>query len=339
MANVGQAVGPAIEHVRHGAQLDMARRAYRLDARTLRIDLLNAVKEDIRDHHSAHAGRIDTLLLVQTLLLTYALGTLQCSSQYVPQTADLCPNCFEVRYPTLIHVYVYLVAAILILPFWCILMLLSCKLKLDRWLEVSVRVLNCELRETLESDVIWDARQKAGKMPASTMEGAANVQLEGVEESIVRMGGYVADYQDSFTKAWSGECETMVRGAAILLWACVVVAVSITSGLFFMFLRNNLATHPNSAQSFMILVVLGLIAPVGYYLTRNFEIRWGTRDVFADEGFADGDVVGGNSDFLQVDGASLQKKGRGLGGWRMSTRSSALASAVLRPQASSVGVA
>mmetsp|Transcript_71492 Transcript_71492/g.149466 ORF Transcript_71492/g.149466 Transcript_71492/m.149466 type:complete len:412 (+) Transcript_71492:189-1424(+) len=259
LANFAQVADLGVSHKHQHEQMQWTRRAYRLDARTLRIDLLNAVKEDVRDHHNTHAGRIDTLLLVHTLLLTFALATLQFSDQYVPKTADKCPDCVEARYPTLVSIWVYLIAAILILPFWCILMLLWCKLQLDRWLELSVRRLNYELRQTLQSDHFNMAHTTE-----RTMVDAAASELENVEQAIARLGGFVADHQDRFAKVWSGECETMVNVTTNLLWVNAVVAVSITAGMFWMFLRNNLSSHHRVATHFVILVVAGLLAPLGY---------------------------------------------------------------------------
>eukprot|EP00435_Cladocopium_sp_Y103_P049798 s459_g15.t1 len=64
------------------------------------IDLLNAVKEDVRDHHQTYASRIDTLLVVHTLLLTFALATLQYSDQFVPVSG--CVECEENEHPWLV---------------------------------------------------------------------------------------------------------------------------------------------------------------------------------------------------------------------------------------------
>merc|ERR1719156_84025 len=103
LANLGQLGSIGVGHAYQKAQMKWAHRAYCLDSRNLRIDLLNAVKEDARDHHQTYAGRIDTLLWVHTLLLTFALGTLQYSDQFVPSSE--CVECEEV----------YSVSAILIL--------------------------------------------------------------------------------------------------------------------------------------------------------------------------------------------------------------------------------
>ncbi|CAE7503336.1 unnamed protein product [Symbiodinium pilosum] len=133
LANLGQFVEIGQGQAFQREQMQWARRAYCLDSRALRIDLLNAVKEDVRDHHQTYASRIDTLLLVHTLLLTFALATLQYSDQFVPVSG--CVECEENEHPWLVTCWVYAVSGILILPFWGIVMLIWSKLQLDHWLE------------------------------------------------------------------------------------------------------------------------------------------------------------------------------------------------------------
>ncbi|CAE7216074.1 unnamed protein product [Symbiodinium sp. KB8] len=137
LANLGQFVEIGQGQAFQREQMQWARRAYCLDSRALRIDLLNAVKEDVRDHHQTYASRIDTLLLVHTLLLTFALATLQYSDQFVPVSG--CVECEENEHPWLVTCWVrlpqlcaaygftrrrrafesrYSVSGILILPFW-----------------------------------------------------------------------------------------------------------------------------------------------------------------------------------------------------------------------------
>lgn len=262
LANLGQVaeVGQSRAHQREAMQ--WAHRAYRLDSRTLRIDLLNAVKEDVRDHYDTYAGRIDTLLLVHTLLLTFALATLQFSDEFVPQRSEDCPACVEAEHPNLVKVWVYLIAAILILPFWCILMLLYCKLKLDGWLEQSVRRLNNELRSTLSSQAFYDVTHKEKAVQEDRTFGGKD--LESVEYAIARLGAFVCDHQDHFQKVWKGECQIMINCTTTLLWVNAVVAVSITAGMFWMFLMNRLDEHRNSANHFLGLMIVGLAAPLFY---------------------------------------------------------------------------
>lgn len=306
LANFGQVAEFGVSHVHQREQMQWARRAYRLDARTLRIDLLNAVKEDVRDHHTTHAGRIDTLLLVHTLLLTFALATLQFSGQYVPQTGESCPECVEVAYPFLVAIWVYLIAAILILPFWCILMLLWCKLQLDRWLELSVRRLNFELRQTLNSGSMTLV-QGAGRggTGQQNLSDAACKELESVEQAITRLGGFVADHQDRFAQVWQGECESMVSVTTNLLWVNAVVAVTITAGMFWMFLRNDLSSFHRLANHFLILVTSGLLAPLGYLAIKALRrMPIGLRKASTDEyvsctaGESDDDP---QTDYVRVD--------------------------------------
>eukprot|EP00913_Durusdinium_trenchii_P024841 g23316.t1 len=110
LANLGQFVEIGQGQAFQREQMQWARRAYCLDSRALRIDLLNAVKEDTED----------TLLVVHTLLLTFALATLQYSDQFVPVSG--CVECEENEHPWLVTCWVYAVSGILILPFWGIVL-------------------------------------------------------------------------------------------------------------------------------------------------------------------------------------------------------------------------
>ena len=51
------------------AQVRWARRAYQLESQSVRLDVFDHVKEEIRSHHDTYMGRIDVLLLVLALLL------------------------------------------------------------------------------------------------------------------------------------------------------------------------------------------------------------------------------------------------------------------------------
>jgi len=254
-------------------QMEWAQRAYRLDTRTLRIDILNAVKEDVRDHHHSYASRIDTLLLLHTLLLTFALATLQFSGQYVPQSGKSCSYCVEVKYPVLVPIWVFLIGLILVLPFWCIMMLIWCKLRLDSWLRKSVHPLNRELRETLAGDVSYVCG-------GHSIEETAELEMECMEQAVERLHSFVEEHQDAFAEIWTGECEAMMKMTTTFLWVNAVVAVTITAGMFWMFLSNHLDT-PFVADAFVAMVGGGMLFPFVYMLfrvaTKNILTTLGLR--------------------------------------------------------------
>lgn len=268
LANIGQFAEIGQSHIYQKEQMQWARRAYGLDSRALRIDLLNSVKDDVRDHHSVHSGRIDTLLLVHTLLLTFALATLQYSDEFVPQSG--CEECAEEMHPWLVICWVYSVGAILILPFWSMVMLIWCKLQLDRWLELSLSKLNLELRISLATQPVVPQAPTDYKAEESN----GHEMLEVVEEAVARLSGFVVEHQDSFKKIWGRECRAMTNAAIVFLWVSAVVAISITAGMFWLFLENHMrGAHDSAGTHFAWLMVSGLLTPAVYLLIRPFWQR------------------------------------------------------------------
>lgn len=253
LANLGQFVEIGQGQAFQREQMQWARRAYCLDSRALRIDLLNAVKEDVRDHHQTYASRIDTLLVVHTLLLTFALATLQYSDQFVPVSG--CVECEENEHPWLVTCWVYAVSGILILPFWGIVLLIWSKLQLDHWLENSIGRLNVELRQSLSADVNVES--------LGDREGTE--LLERVEGAVTRLSSFVVEHQESFKRVWNQECRFMISAATVFLWVSCVLAILITAGMFWLFLQNHMTDqHRHAATHFALCTILGLLAPVAY---------------------------------------------------------------------------
>ncbi|CAJ1344282.1 unnamed protein product [Effrenium voratum] len=135
----------------------------------LRLDLIAALKEDIRDHYANHTAQVDTLLVVTTLLFTFGLATLQFSDPFVLKTKEECEDCVEVMNPAIAYVWIVLVASVLLFPFWSLVMALWCKIQLDRWLRGVSKTLNVELR--------WALRER------SALATAAADRARGVSEA------------------------------------------------------------------------------------------------------------------------------------------------------------
>jgi len=294
LANLGQFVEIGQGHAYQREQMAWARRAYCLDSRALRIDLMNAVKEDVRDHHQTYAGRIDTLLLVHTLLFTFSLATLQYSDEFVPQSG--CVDCVESLHPWLVIAWVYAVSAILILPFWSMVMLIWSKLQLDRWLESALGRLNLELRGSL-AVVPGDAAFAAGPAAnagAGTSAGAGMTDeqkgadlLDRVEGAVTRLSGFVVDHQESFKRIWGKECRTMISASTVFLWVSCVLAIGITAGMFWLFLQNHMeGKHKNAGTHFLVCTLCGLLAPAIYALAKGGPLKSVAEDIPA-ENFED----------------------------------------------------
>jgi len=269
LANLGQFVEIGQGQAFQREQMQWARRAYCLDSRALRIDLLNAVKEDVRDHHQTYASRIDTLLLVHTLLLTFALATLQYSDQFVPVSG--CVECEENQHPWLVTCWVYSVSGILILPFWGIVMLIWSKLQLDHWLENSIGRLNVELRLSLSADF-----SNVETANGSSQDRDGSQLLERVEGAVTRLGAFVVEHQESFKRVWNKECRFMISAATVFLWVSCILAILITSGMFWLFLQNHMeGQHRHASSHFALCTISGLLAPAGYGIW--FRLVCGSR--------------------------------------------------------------
>jgi len=282
LANLGQFVEIGQGQAFQREQMQWARRAYCLDSRALRIDLLNAVKEDVRDHHQTYASRIDTLLLVHTLLLTFALATLQYSDQFVPVSG--CVECEENEHPWLVTCWVYSVSGILILPFWGIVMLIWSKLQLDHWLETSIGRLNVELRLSLSADFSQETANGEG-----LQDRDGSQLLEKVEGAVTRLGTFVVEHQESFKRVWNKECRFMISAATVFLWVSCILAILITSGMFWLFLQNHMeGQHRHASSHFALCTLSGLLAPAVYGLWFRLVCRRpgastnGQTDIFED---------------------------------------------------------
>eukprot|EP00494_Astrolonche_serrata_P028019 UN28284 len=57
----------------HKEEMNLAKRSFALDRRSLNIDLVNTIREDLRDLCSQRYGRIDNLMVVNTLVLSFRL--------------------------------------------------------------------------------------------------------------------------------------------------------------------------------------------------------------------------------------------------------------------------
>jgi len=259
LANMGQIVEMGQSHVYQKEQISWARRAYRLDKHAMRIDLLSAAKEDIRDHYETFASRIDTMLLVHTLLFTFALATLQFSDQFVLKTKSECPHCLEVRFHWLEYIWVFLIGVMLIFPFWSMVSTVWCKLQLDNWLEKNVATLNHQFRSTLRGRSLHSA---VAPLPRSMpVEAEAD---EAEQQYIDELAQFVVLYQWEFNQLWNAECSFLIRTSTRLLWISSTVAVLLTAMTFGLWLANRPGQDMAVVGIFIAIVLGGIFVPATY---------------------------------------------------------------------------
>lgn len=244
--------------VYHRRDMSWNMRSYCLDLRSLRTDMLNNVKEEFRDQHQIYTGRIDTLLLVHTLLLTFAFATLQYSDPFLPSSEHSAY--LENLHPGVVYFWVLLVAIILVLPFWSIVMLFQARNQLELWLEDYKAELTIEQRHSLQ---------------AFTRNLKGEPDTEAAEEEVHRVANRVAELQGQLTEVWRRDCQQLIENADRFFWFSCLAAVTITAGSFAGFLRNHLSVeevlndresiHPYISVTFVSLWLGGLLGPLPFF--------------------------------------------------------------------------
>eukprot|EP00928_Gymnodinium_smaydae_P003111 TRINITY_DN11113_c0_g3_i1.p1 TRINITY_DN11113_c0_g3~~TRINITY_DN11113_c0_g3_i1.p1 ORF type:complete len:487 (+),score=81.64 TRINITY_DN11113_c0_g3_i1:165-1463(+) len=266
--NIGQVAELGQNHVHQKEQIHWTKRNYHLDAQSLRLDALDHAKEEIRSHYDTYAGRIDTLLLVLALIWPFSLNTIQFSDPFVPKAPELCEDeCVEQDHPWLIYAWVGLMGLILILPFWGILMLIRCKLKLDKWLEYSLAGLNRERREIVSSSYVTLQDSCSG----DKMQELMQKQDDETEKIVYRLVNVVLEYQEYLAKIWTAECGFLVHASTMLLWISAAMALGLTSLSMWIFLANTHGVYANASSGFGALIVSGVLAPLVYIVVGQFR--------------------------------------------------------------------
>ncbi|CAJ1370979.1 unnamed protein product [Effrenium voratum] len=254
--NVGQMVEIGQSHVHQQEQIRWARRAYQLESQSVRLDVFDHVKEEIRSHHDTYMGRIDALLLVLALVWPFGLNTIQFSDPFVPQTEMECEDCIEVQYTWLVGAWIMLLGMILILPFWGILMLIRCKLKLDRWLEYSLARLN-------------QARRGMNIAPPKEEERDEEEEHDDTKEIVCCLVNMVAECQEYLALIWTEECGWLVQTSTTLLWLSATAALMLTAESVWVFMFNKGSSHATWGNVFACLVLFALVLPAVYVLRQR----------------------------------------------------------------------
>jgi len=265
VANLGQFVEIGQGHAHQREQIRWTRRNYALDSQALKIDLLGAARDDVRGTYDTYVERLDSLLLLNALLLPFALNTLQFSDQFVPGLDCLDrpdpDSCIEMKHPWLQTLWVYLVGIDLFVPFWSILMLLHCKRKLDSWLQHTLGDLQLMRRGIMNTDIL------------ESSEWTKQVEDQLAEEQkrvVATLGGFIVDYQEIFMQLWNEECAPLVAIATLLLWASATIAITLTAFMFWIYLADRETKEGARASGdyihFGILSIIGLGIPLAYFL-------------------------------------------------------------------------
>lgn len=267
-------------HAHQREQVTWTRRGHHLDAQSLRLDALDHAKEEIRSHYDTYAGRIDTLLLTLALIWPFALALIQFSDPFVPDTELECPECVQGQWPWIIGIWVGLMGVVLILPFWGILMVIRCKIALDKWLEKCLRGLNQERRDfvivpparpspTASHAWTWTtpllrARGKTTDLPQDD---------EATDKMVNRIVNVVLQYQEDLARIWLSECGWLVHTSTMLLWMSVVAALLLTSISMWIFLANKGGAHAYYSTHFAVFIFGGGCVVPAIYIAHQKWVK------------------------------------------------------------------
>mmetsp|Transcript_30356 Transcript_30356/g.56917 ORF Transcript_30356/g.56917 Transcript_30356/m.56917 type:complete len:360 (+) Transcript_30356:123-1202(+) len=265
--NVGQVMEIAQSAVYQKEQVRWSRRAYQLESQSVRLDVFDHVKEEIRSHHDTYMGRIDALLLVLALIWPFALNAIQFSDPFIPQTEMECEDCIEVQHKSLVMIWMTLMGAILILPFWGILMLIRCKLKLDSWLEYSLARLSHARRGM---NIAPQTRPSPHSKERPESE-ADDDEHDDTKEIVCKLVNMVAECQEFLGIMWTEECGWLVHASTSLLWISAGAALLLTALSVWIFMMNKGGSHAMFGNWFALIVGLGILVPLIYVLSRPWD--------------------------------------------------------------------
>jgi hypothetical protein len=287
MSDVGGLMVVAQNYKHQQENVRWIRRNYVLDTHALRLDLLSNAKDEIRVHYDTYVGRLDTLVLVNALLLPFGLASLQFTDFFIPTTSkmgedecgedDECDQWVESRHPWMVTFWTYRVGLTLFMPAWSIVLLIRCRTKLDSWLKSSLDHLSTERRLQVQG---FCTGSQAGSfthsMVAPTESRRPDAENKASEEIhremhdvVARLGHFIVSYQDQFFRVWNNECGWMVRLSITLLFIAAVSALALTSLMFWMWVYNQ-ATSPGgdnfhgASTLFCVVIGFGLVCPVIY---------------------------------------------------------------------------
>lgn len=269
LANLGQVVRLGQSRLQQKEQVVLSQIGYQLDLQALRIDLLSAARETMQATYDSYHSRLDTLLLLNALIMPFAFNTLQFSDQFLLRSAEQCPHCLEVRHSWLTTLWVYLVGVDLVMPFWSLLLLLHCKMQLESWLQLSLNELQAARRTILGAISVTCTSPSAAATPQGPCTQSGSVNVAEHEEAIAIMRNFMVSCQELFNEQWGTRCSPLVWWATLLLWCSIVASLVLISLMVWLYMeRNNGAVHENHIQ-FAFIIGLGLVVPPAWFAHRR----------------------------------------------------------------------
>jgi len=216
--------------------------------------------DDVRGTYDTYVERLDSLLLLNALILPFALNTLQFSDQFIPGSHGCDPedldSCIVVRHPWLHSMWIYLVGIDLFLPFWAILLLLQCKGRLDTWLQSTLT----DLQRMRRAIINVDTNLTNPSVPKSSKQ--IEDELADYQQRLIGdLGGFIVSYQDMFSQFWTTQCGPLVDYATWLLLCSATVAIALTSYMFWIFLASRSDYLRHDHLHFLGITAIGFLIP------------------------------------------------------------------------------
>mmetsp|Transcript_17366 Transcript_17366/g.40503 ORF Transcript_17366/g.40503 Transcript_17366/m.40503 type:complete len:315 (+) Transcript_17366:154-1098(+) len=277
-----------------------ARRGFKLDSQAFCLDALDHAKEEVKSSYRTYVERISSVLLVLALIWPWGLSIIQYSDCFVPRREGKDSHDLETEHPWLIHVWVFLAGCILVLPFWGILMLLHCKLKLDKWLETALASVKMKGNELVvmaglaepepqgpslgfSPRLTFGSRRRRAVSPTGVPKTTSAAVLEG-NNSGLALVNLSLQYQEYLGEIWNGECRILVQASTSLLWLSVVAALLLVSVSFWMFLHDTGGLLGEPAAPFLVVVLtFGCAVPLVYIQRQHWKGEVKPEDYFLDE--------------------------------------------------------
>eukprot|EP00747_Dinoflagellata_sp_TGD_P165326 gnl/TRDRNA2_/TRDRNA2_186448_c0_seq1.p1 gnl/TRDRNA2_/TRDRNA2_186448_c0~~gnl/TRDRNA2_/TRDRNA2_186448_c0_seq1.p1 ORF type:complete len:357 (+),score=33.96 gnl/TRDRNA2_/TRDRNA2_186448_c0_seq1:206-1276(+) len=282
--NIGQLVEICQNHVYHEECCSMHHRSIQMDAQSLRLDVLDHAKEEIRSHYDSYMRRSETVLLVTALLWPFALSFIQFSDPFIPATQKACPDCIEVHYQWLVGIWIALMGIVLVLPFWGILMLIRYQQKLAGWLEYSLGRLNRERQKMAivkapppEPPLRTSISRSFSSLSLSNLEcdheKEDDEEEDNTEQLVCRLVNIVTECQECLAKMWTAECGWLIKAATRTLWISSYAGLLIAALSVWIFLVNSGGVHAILSGYFSAVIVLGCVGPLIYVMHQRINNR------------------------------------------------------------------
>jgi len=144
-------------------EINCARREYTLAlheleiaGKSIQVDVLNAVREELRDQVVIITAGLENLLVSGTLFLTLGFGFV-CEGTFPPQISDSD----RAQHPVLVA-YAIFCALVMVFPLWTVIFVLRIRLEVDGLLKDNINDAKMYLKEVIENNDIFVPQHSDG---------------------------------------------------------------------------------------------------------------------------------------------------------------------------------